>query len=284
MVRPLACQIYWPPDGRVRGTVWLVLGVLLPGLHLGIAQPEMVPDLVDDGQAHLADHVRVGFADGLDVALVDDDHLGQLVRGERGLLELARAVIEAEDVTAELRAHLGGRAILHEHGDVAQALGKDRRQVVQRPLDEALKRGPAQRGSLVGRRGVRPPGYASPRWRRINDSTCGTIASQSASSARVIVMKSLRKKTCRMPAMPSRSRASGASAVWASVNVRLRPAVICRFTTNLSALTFGVGCTVTVNAAVTRFPPRLLLVGAAAFVNRSLRDSGRRLIGTRAEI
>src|SRR5207253_11035980 len=79
-------------------------------LHLLVAQSKVVPDLVDHRLADLLDRLRVGPADRLDVLLVDHDDLGKLPRSHGGLLQLARPLVEPENVAAQFPRYVAGRA------------------------------------------------------------------------------------------------------------------------------------------------------------------------------
>src|SRR3954452_1176056 len=110
-----------------------------------LADPEVVRDLVDDGDRDLLDHLVLGLADVADGRAVDHDPVGQRTAVLPASLGQRVALVEPEQVGLLLVA------VLHEDDDVVQQRHQLRRDLVEGVGDQLLEPGERERvHQLVG--------------------------------------------------------------------------------------------------------------------------------------
>src|SRR4029453_9535936 len=98
-----------------------------------VADPEVVGDLVDDGDRHLVDHVVLGLADVADGFAVDHDPVRQVAAVMPAALGQRVTLVEPEQVGLLVVA------VLHQDDDVVQQLHQLRRHLVERVGDQLLE-------------------------------------------------------------------------------------------------------------------------------------------------
>src|SRR5712692_561236 len=107
--------------------------------ELVFGHAEVVAELVEDGEADFLADFLFGFADGLDVLLVEDDvigpgrHVPDAFLGRRDAVELAH-----QQVFLRIRL-LAGREVLYYHRHVSDFPAELRRQCVQSFLNQPIE-------------------------------------------------------------------------------------------------------------------------------------------------
>ena len=112
-----------------------------------VVDAEVVGDLVEDGHADLGTEFVVGEAEG-DVRLVEDDDLvgcvAEVVDTPFGQRD---AFVDAEDAVPR-RVLLSRRDVLHNDGEVVDALDDPRRKLLENCVDDPCEFPPIHRPSL----------------------------------------------------------------------------------------------------------------------------------------